>query len=1797
MEGLKTYGKYYEVNFDDIFQIKIDLNKNNRNEYILMNLLNTGGSINPLDCTLLYSNRSTMSNCDFGYHTKLTSFKKVTSFVANSKIKIQNADDSVDEYIYDIPSDKYVNKEKHLTATAPVVAYGSKANVALVSQDGAELDLIQGNNYPELISKGSKKTTFETSDSISEISNGVEDKLIFTKTGGLVTKISWLKNNTEIYQVTLTYTGSNISCITLNRVTTSGIIMLKSYTITFNNGISIINNVTDEKLSIDATASNLTTITRTRGNISLIETISYDNQETIVNDALGLKTYYVYDSNDRIVNVIDSSKRVIYTKYDGYKLLEQSKPLNISELTTKSLLTNGFFTNGLNGWNSSYGSCTVVNNNTSSNKFYSKMVRIPQATYFYQNISLEGTSLDTITLLFVYSNHEEYNDFDLEAYIGLTPTEEGGEFVSKKVRYTSDILNYSRYKFAMISVKPKVSYKSIQVRFYSYGGSSYIAGVQCLKSNAVAYMSYDSNDTIYRIVSGNQESDINVNDEGKVESGVVGDTIIDRKETNEKTITYKDYGIIETITKDTYEREIKKEINSQNEKYKSTKNYSNDELLSETNMAVGSTYTYDNREKLLTNVVNSEGHNTSYSYNSKALLNYMSQGSRSVTYSYTSDDQLDTYNLFDNDYVDGQVSKIKLNGNELVSFSYDDKGRIISESSNGETITYTYQEDKVSRVNKNGKVISYSYDANDKLTSVSFDNKTTLYQYDKDDNVILEQKGNDKIEKSFNDKGEIEGLISNVSDKLILKNIDLVSKKQGKTFASVKRDIYKYPSKLSDGTIKYRTFGCFFDKEEQDLINITPNEDKKETTTLLPSQYKTTISRQSDDYNKVNVGSTNSTSKLLVYDTNLQTNSDNFTFAITFDYYKYSAYDTGTLMYIGSKNYTKGSLSLKVSQKTDGNYLRLYACSSNGFYMLSDSINYLAFEVKIPDNGWNKVGISMKQTKRSDGKYSVNIIFMVNDTILTENRVFQDKFELFGTTNHLCFGGILTSGTVKENVYSGIASLTLTDLEETNAIMMSKEELQQLLAFKERGRKFDSKIQGQAYYQSKAEIRKLTSSLNDDYDFFPLSGTFNSIKGTKPYVLDHKEEAVDDPKYFFIFNKDTMQYEYEAKGQLLRYKLSNSTGGFSLDVNVQNNGKHQTIFALKTNNKVYEVYYQSGYIKYRMSNGINSSNEYTYVSTTGFLTTYGKHTFALTYSSSAFNIFVDGVLKSSFNVSGITTPIELLIGRDEENHYPLEGNISNLIICNKDLGTNINELTSLKNKIVVNHLFDKFGRIDGENVVNLSGTKVYDKSIGYKTYNGYNSNHISGETISNHNFNDTFIYSFVNSSNKVTSLIQSIQQTINGSSSTTSYYYDENNRLIKEITNGLTTNYNYDNRGNILSNKEHNFTYSSTYLDRLETIDGVAVSYDSNIPYRMLSFGSSNSGLTFTYLGKEITSITNKQTGVSINCTYDELGRRITKGNKSYVYLDGKLETEYTTSYTLRFLYDENDNLFGFYYNETPYFYLKNALGIIYAIVDSNGEKVVEYSYDAWGNLLNKEVLNTSIGSINPFIYKSYYYDKETGLAMVGQRYYSPELCRFIQPADISNLNPHSINGLNLYAYANNNPIGISKSTNRSHATLHNGSMMTHIIPSLNKFTSGTSASSKNYWNPHWENKWFDTDWPGFFVLSQEGFEVVNWSLSIYKGSLYFDNNENHSLYISAGNIGVYAGINYKEGIGIDAGASVLEIGYDGRIIDASIEGLTIGITYMYKDGKFEFGYGAGWFGWSVSIDFVELFKLLFGGE
>ena len=61
--------------------------------------------------------------------------------------------------------------------------------------------------------------------------------------------------------------------------------------------------------------------------------------------------------------------------------------------------------------------------------------------------------------------------------------------------------------------------------------------------------------------------------------------------------------------------------------------------------------------------------------------------------------------------------------------------------------------------------------------------------------------------------------------------------------------------------------------------------------------------------------------------------------------------------------------------------------------------------------------------------------------------------------------------------------------------------------------------------------------------------------------------------------------------------------------------------------------------------------------------------------------------------------------------------------------------------------------------------------------------------------------------------------------------------------------------------------------------------------------------------------------------------------------------------------------------------------------------------------------------SIFLLVLRGYYYDTETELYFLKTRYYDPEVGRFISVDGIEYLDPETINGLNLYAYCNNNPV------------------------------------------------------------------------------------------------------------------------------------------------------------------------------
>ena len=114
--------------------------------------------------------------------------------------------------------------------------------------------------------------------------------------------------------------------------------------------------------------------------------------------------------------------------------------------------------------------------------------------------------------------------------------------------------------------------------------------------------------------------------------------------------------------------------------------------------------------------------------------------------------------------------------------------------------------------------------------------------------------------------------------------------------------------------------------------------------------------------------------------------------------------------------------------------------------------------------------------------------------------------------------------------------------------------------------------------------------------------------------------------------------------------------------------------------------------------------------------------------------------------------------------------------------------------------------------------------------------------------------------------------------------------------------------------------------------------------------------------------------------------------------LHGKLVTHMTVSNdNLHFFYDNSSRPAKVDFNGTIYTYLHNLQGDIVGILDNAGNLVVEYKYDAWGKpLATTGSLADTLGVRNPFRYRGYVYDEESGLYYLRSRYYTAHWNRFI---------------------------------------------------------------------------------------------------------------------------------------------------------------------------------------------------------
>ena len=121
-------------------------------------------------------------------------------------------------------------------------------------------------------------------------------------------------------------------------------------------------------------------------------------------------------------------------------------------------------------------------------------------------------------------------------------------------------------------------------------------------------------------------------------------------------------------------------------------------------------------------------------------------------------------------------------------------------------------------------------------------------------------------------------------------------------------------------------------------------------------------------------------------------------------------------------------------------------------------------------------------------------------------------------------------------------------------------------------------------------------------------------------------------------------------------------------------------------------------------------------------------------------------------------------------------------------------------------------------------------------------------------------------------------------------------------------------------------------------------------------------------------------------------------------------------------------------FNGALYSYIHNLQGGIVGIVDSVGSLVVECKYDAWGKPTLVRTLTTAyeaLAELNPFRYRGYVYDEETGLYYLQDRRYDPVTVRFPNSDRYIGFKK-SLKRLNMFAYCGNNPVNCYDPTGKS---------------------------------------------------------------------------------------------------------------------------------------------------------------------
>lgn len=557
-----------------------------------------------------------------------------------------------------------------------------------------------------------------------------------------------------------------------------------------------------------------------------------------------------------------------------------------------------------------------------------------------------------------------------------------------------------------------------------------------------------------------------------------------------------------------------------------------------------------------------------------------------------------------------------------------------------------------------------------------------------------------------------------------------------------------------------------------------------------------------------------------------------------------------------------------------------------------------------------------------------------------------------------------------------------------------------------------------------------TQAVMEIFDIYPLHHDANPIESAKvkPFTFTYKNVGgQDQPKTPFIYNSLSKRFVYSANHGTLAYKFGNSTSGTIMARVLKTSSNNEYLFGfVDTNGDKFDVLLEgSGYIVLHVNGNVVASTRMSFSRNTWHTValSYGKGTNASstdTTHTRYYRLFLDGTVKT-YSVSSSTeyTSIKSCIGYSESSSNSFTGCMEMLCFRNAYCEeSTLDELMNAINIISTKSYVDEFQRINKKEVTKGS-TNIISNEFEYDTttywLQKYATYRVEKEVIKAGNntiATRTYTYDKLGRVTKIT----------DSKFGTKTYAYNDRGFL----TNDNGTTITYEGNGNIKKYGSDTFEYDATVKDKLIKYKGSTVSYSSSNPLNIES-------TPYHYMEHEGKRMTYCESGAGYGYyEYNEKGLRTKKdwygspGITSFYYYDGdKLVTEVRNSDRLDFLYDEAGLLYGFIFNNTnKYFYVRDILQNILGIIDESGNLVVKYDYNAFGKILSvTDTSGLSIGEINPFRYKGYYYDSEIEMYYCKTRYYSPILCRWLLPDNIECLKIKSLDGLNLYNYCGNESV------------------------------------------------------------------------------------------------------------------------------------------------------------------------------